>query len=126
MAADGSAIVHTVGSKVWIKEEKEAWIKGEVIKVEDDFLVVKAEASGAEVKCKSEDAPLQNPHNNRGVDVSGLSISWECNRRRRRGLCEGTNACCTIFFFGDAGHDDALLSARARCAVELEHALCVR
>ncbi|KAG2451764.1 hypothetical protein HYH02_003543 [Chlamydomonas schloesseri] len=89
MASDGSAtFVHTVGSKVWIRDEKEAWIKGEAIKVEDDFLVVKTEASGAEVKCKSEDAPLQNPHNNRGVDdMTTLSylhepaVLWNLNTR---------------------------------------------
>jgi myosin-5 len=64
-----ATIIHTVGTRVWIKEEKEAWIKGEVIKVENDYVLVRTEATGVEVKCKPEDAPLQNPHNNRGVDV---------------------------------------------------------
>ncbi len=69
-----ATIIHTVGTKVWIRDEKEAWIKGEVVKVLDDAVLVKAEDSGAEVKCKPEDAPLQNPHNNRGVDVSASAL----------------------------------------------------
>ncbi len=79
-------LVHTVGTRVWIRDEREAWIKGEVVRVEEDALVVRAEDSGAEVKCKPEDAPLQNPHNNRGVDVSqscGVNAS-------AAGLCQRT------------------------------------
>ncbi|KXZ52496.1 MYO1A protein [Gonium pectorale] len=83
-----NTIVHTVGTKVWIRDEKEAWIKGEVVKVEEEHVLVRTEATGLEVKCKPEDAPLQNPHNNRGVDdMTTLSylhepaVLWNLNTR---------------------------------------------
>ncbi|GLI63183.1 hypothetical protein VaNZ11_005953 [Volvox africanus] len=83
-----ATIIHTVGTLVWIKDEEEAWIKGEVIKVENGFVVVRTDATGAEVKCSSEDAPLQNRDNNRGVDdMTRLSylhepaVLWNLNTR---------------------------------------------
>ena len=66
-----ATVIHTVGTKVWIKDDKEAWVKAEVVKVEDEYLLVKSE-SGAELRCKPEDGPLQNP-DSRGVDVSAVS-----------------------------------------------------
>ncbi|GFR45863.1 hypothetical protein Agub_g7314 [Astrephomene gubernaculifera] len=83
-----ATVIHTVGTKVWIRDEKESWIKGEVFKVEEDYVLVRTETTGAEVKCKPEDAPLQNPHNNRGVDdMTRLSylhepaVLWNLNTR---------------------------------------------
>ncbi|EFJ44389.1 type XI myosin heavy chain MyoA [Volvox carteri f. nagariensis] len=83
-----ATIIHTVGTRVWIRDEKEAWIKGEVVRVEEDYVLVRTEATGVEVKCKPEDAPLQNPHNNRGVDdMTRLSylhepaVLWNLNTR---------------------------------------------
>ncbi|GLC68235.1 hypothetical protein PLESTF_000665000 [Pleodorina starrii] len=83
-----ATIIHTVGTRVWIRDEKEAWIKGEVVKVEENYVLVRTEATGMEVKCKPEDAPLQNPHNNRGVDdMTRLSylhepaVLWNLNTR---------------------------------------------
>lgn len=68
MAADEAAVAHTVGTRVWIKDDKEAWLRAEVIRVEEEHLLVKSE-TGAELRCKPEEAPLQNPET-RGVDVS--------------------------------------------------------
>lgn len=65
-----AAETHTVGSRVWVKDADESWIKGEVQRLEDG-LVVKTE-KGSEVKAKPEDLPLQNP-DARGVEVR----SWQ-------------------------------------------------
>jgi hypothetical protein len=62
-----SAVVHTAGSLIWIKDGVESWKKAEVVRVDKDELVLKTE-SGQELKCKAEDAPLQNP-GTRGVEV---------------------------------------------------------
>lgn len=70
--------VHTIHSKVWFKNESGAWIKGEVVGIEGDVLVVKTE-SGKECRCKPEDCPLQNTGNDtRGVeDMTTLSYLHE-------------------------------------------------
>lgn len=61
--------IHTVGTKIWIKDDKEAWQKAEVVKVEDGGkLTVRTEA-GAEVQCDAKATHLQNPES-RGVEVS--------------------------------------------------------
>lgn len=64
---------HTVGSKVWVRDNTESWIKGEVLRVEDGgaLLVVKTEHGN--VQSKPEDLPLQNP------DVQGVEVSkrWQ-------------------------------------------------
>ena len=64
---DSSAVVHTTGSLIWVKDGVESWKKAEVIRLYKDELVLKTE-SGQELKCKAEDAPLQNP-GTRGVEV---------------------------------------------------------
>eukprot|EP00798_Chlamydomonas_sp_ICE-L_P002990 gene2990-12998_t len=60
------AVVHTTGSKVWIHDAAESWVKGEVKKVEGDQIVVTTEG-GKELKLKPDDAPLQN-FDSRGVE----------------------------------------------------------
>lgn len=67
MAADAAAI-HTVGSKVWVKDDAEAWVKAEAVKVEGPDLVVSLEESGVLRKVKVDEAPLQN-QDARGVEV---------------------------------------------------------
>jgi myosin-5 len=58
---------HAVGSRVWLKDEAEAWTKAEVVRIDGAALVVKTE-KGTEVKAKPEELPLQNP-DARGVEV---------------------------------------------------------
>ncbi len=69
------AVVHTSGSKVWIHDAGESWVRGEVKKVEGDQIVVTTE-TGKTLKLKPDDAPLQN-FDSRGVEVR-LRVSW-CN-----------------------------------------------
>lgn len=63
-----ATIIHAVGSKVWVKDNVESWVKGEVAKVEGDHLIVQVEETGELRKVKSEDCPLQN-QDTRGVEV---------------------------------------------------------
>ncbi len=64
------AATHAVGSKVWVRDEAEAWQKAEVLRIDGGLLVVKlTEKAGLEAKAKAEDVPLQNP-DVRGVEVS--------------------------------------------------------
>jgi hypothetical protein len=67
--ATNEMAVHTQGSKVWVKDPVEIWIKGEVIKVDGQSVVVKTEG-GQEVRVAGEDAPIQNPDVRGGVEVS--------------------------------------------------------
>jgi Myosin N-terminal SH3-like domain len=60
-------VVHTVGSKVWVRDTTEAWVKADVLRLEGDHLVVKTEQN-KEVKCKAAGSPLQN-QDARGVEV---------------------------------------------------------
>ncbi len=60
-------IHHTVGSRVWVQDEAEGWVKADVQKVDADHVIVKT-ATGQERKCRPEDCPLQNP-DDRGVEV---------------------------------------------------------
>ena len=60
---------HAVGSKVWVRDGVEGWIKGEVLRVDakHDALLV-AREDGVEVKCKGQECELQN-QDVRGVEV---------------------------------------------------------
>lgn len=65
--------MHTVGSRVWLKDTEEGWIKGEVLKLhEDDAVIVKME-NGDEKVFREEEIPLQNP-GVRGVEVSEIAL----------------------------------------------------
>lgn len=63
-----ATIIHTAGSRVWVKDEKESWVKAEVQKIEGNVLIVALEDSGELRKVQPEDAPLQNT-DTRGVEV---------------------------------------------------------
>eukprot|EP00798_Chlamydomonas_sp_ICE-L_P027113 gene27113-2338_t len=58
MSLEGT--VHTAGSKVWFVDPVESWAKAEVLKLDGDQIIVRAE-NGKEFKCNAADAPLQNP-----------------------------------------------------------------
>ncbi len=60
--------VHTIGTHVWVKDDEESWRKGDVAKLEEGFLVIKAEG-GKTVTCKPDEAPIQNPDTRGGVEV---------------------------------------------------------
>ena len=66
--------VHTVGSRVWVRDEADSWKKGEVIKLEGESLVIKVEG-GQQVSCKPEEAPIQNPDTRGGVEVGRRGYS---------------------------------------------------
>lgn len=67
MAPDASSDVHTQGTRVWVRDEVDSWKKGEVTKVEDGVLMIRSE-KGEVVKCKPEDAHIQNPDSRGGVE----------------------------------------------------------
>lgn len=66
--AAAATIVHTSGSRVWVKDDKESWVKAEVQKIENNVLIVALEENGELRKVQPEDAPLQNT-DTRGVEV---------------------------------------------------------
>lgn len=51
--------VHAVGSKVWVKDPKEAWLKADVIALDGEFVKVRTE-QGDERREKGDDCPRQN------------------------------------------------------------------
>jgi hypothetical protein len=63
-----SVVIHSTGSRVWVKDQVESWVKAEVVKVENDHLLVRLEETGEERKCNPDDCPLQN-QDTRGVEV---------------------------------------------------------
>ena len=69
-------VVHTIGSRVWLRDEAEGWVKGEVIKLDGDHIVVALEDSKQQRRVPQEEAPLQN-NDTRGVEV--------CSRARAPG-----------------------------------------
>lgn len=71
-----ATVIHTVGSRVWVKDDKESWVKAEVQKLEGDQLIVALEEGGELRKVQPEDAPLQNT-DTRGVEVRRMvESSW--------------------------------------------------
>lgn len=68
-AMSAEAILHTVGSKVWLADPEDGWAKGEVIEASSpDQLKVRLE-DGKEKVCSQDEIPLQNP-GKYGVEVS--------------------------------------------------------
>lgn len=105
--SEPSTVIHTVGSKVWVRDEVEGWVRGEVIRLEGDSVVVELEEGGAQLKVAQNDAPLQNS-DARGVEV----------RRQRRCARVFGGACCVCVCA--RAHNIALCAAL--CAL----CLCVR
>jgi hypothetical protein len=71
--AAAATVIHTVGSKVWVPDPAESWIKAEVQKIEEGkdgagVLIVALEESGELRRVPASDAPLQNVET-RGVEV---------------------------------------------------------
>lgn len=62
------AASHTLGSKVWVNDAVEGWVKGDVVKVERGSLNVSTE-KGSIKAYKPEECPLQNPQTAGGVEV---------------------------------------------------------
>ena len=62
------AASHTLGSKVWVNDAVEGWVKGDVVKVEKGSLKVSTE-KGSIGAYKPEECPLQNPQTAGGVEV---------------------------------------------------------
>jgi hypothetical protein len=75
MVADRSGSVasevHTVGSDVWVRDDKEGWLKARVTKVDGSKLRVKTERDD-ERDAVVADCPLQNLDARGGVEVCAL------------------------------------------------------
>ncbi|KAG1657561.1 hypothetical protein FOA52_006761 [Chlamydomonas sp. UWO 241] len=68
--APGGAVAesHTQGSLVWVADPAESWVKALVTNVAKDGVVTVTTEGGKIVKCKAEDAPIQNPDQRGGVE----------------------------------------------------------
>jgi hypothetical protein len=78
-ATQQHTVIHTIGSKVWLRDEAEGWVRGEVIKLEGDSLVVELEDVKGTRRVPQDQAPLQN-NDSRGVEVRARA-------RAGRGAC---------------------------------------
>ncbi|WIA40194.1 hypothetical protein OEZ86_013582 [Tetradesmus obliquus] len=82
MAAPAT-VIHTVGSKVWVPDPAESWIKAAVQKIEEGkdgagVLIVALEENGELRRVPASDAPLQNVETRGGVeDMTRLSYLHE-------------------------------------------------
>jgi hypothetical protein len=70
---------HTQGSLVWVADAAESWVQAEVTKVEVGLLTVVTTEGEKTVKCKPEDAPIQNPDQRGGVEVGTTREGCACN-----------------------------------------------
>lgn len=65
----GSAVdVHTAGSEVWVRDDKEGWMKARVTKVDGSQVEVKTE-TGEQRTVPVSECPLQNNDARGGVEV---------------------------------------------------------
>jgi hypothetical protein len=60
--------LHTVGSRVWLADDSDGWVKGEVLKIDNGSQLTVRLEDGREKICSQEDVPLQNP-GVQGVEV---------------------------------------------------------
>jgi hypothetical protein len=72
MSPDAATDVHTQGTRVWVRDQANSWVKGEVLKIDGGNLSVRVEG-GETVKCKPEEAHMQNPDSRGGVEVRRMS-----------------------------------------------------
>lgn len=93
-------VVHAVGSRVWIRDEAEGWVKAEVTKLDGAHVVVALEEGGQERRVAQEEALLQN-NDARGVEV--------------RHTCQPTPTNCAARFLR-AVRARAAMRAAPRCA----------
>lgn len=78
MAAAAPVDVHTIHSKVWVKDEANNWIKGEVVALEGAILVVQADGPSAKQYRVAPDAcQLQNTEPRGVEDMTTLSYLHE-------------------------------------------------
>ena len=62
-----AATLHVVGSKIWLRDLQEGWVRGEILRLgSDDKLIVRME-DGTEQSFEESEIPLQNP-GERGVE----------------------------------------------------------
>lgn len=61
--------LHSVGSRVWLADSNQGWVKGEVVRIEDNVNIAVILEDGTERLCSQDEVPLQNP-GIRGVEVS--------------------------------------------------------
>lgn len=115
---------HTVGTRVWVADPAEGWVKAEVVEVLPNEVAIKLQTGQAR-KCKATDLPLQNP-GKYGVEVRGNRPLLrdrgpsKCVQLLVRSLLPCRAVLAPQMF---AGHDDAFLLERTNCAVESTHAL---
>ena len=56
---DKSAAIHAVGSRVWVQDKQDAWVKGAVTALDGDSVTVRLE-NGEQRKIVAVDCPRQN------------------------------------------------------------------
>lgn len=75
--AQEAADLHTLGTKVWVQDGTDSWVRGEVSRVDGDTLHVVLEG-GAQTTCRADEAHIQNPEAAGGVEVrTRLHFGWE-------------------------------------------------
>eukprot|EP00210_Caulerpa_lentillifera_P009028 g8617.t1 len=83
---DSALSVHAVGSKVWVHDAKEAWLKAEVIALDGEYVKVQTEL-GDERREKGLDCPRQNLETRPEEDMTKLpylnepAVLWNLKAR---------------------------------------------
>ncbi len=67
--------LHSVGSRVWLADSSQGWVKGEVVRIENDINISVVLEDGTERSCSQDEIPLQNP-GLRGVEVGLLLLMF--------------------------------------------------
>lgn len=97
-----ATVVHTTGTRVWVCDEVDSWIKAEVLKIDGEMLVIRTE-KGKEKKCRPDECPLQNPET-RGVEVRhALDYSPVLAKHRVKApvlICGATCTCHHLLLTG--------------------------
>ena len=94
-----SVVIHAVGSKVWVRDKTEAWLKGEVTAVDGEFVTVELE-EGEDRRYQAVDCPLQNV-DGRPEEVWSLTlevartVTWRLRRLRSVGGTVVWSLACT-------------------------------
>eukprot|EP00210_Caulerpa_lentillifera_P001139 g1097.t1 len=83
---DSALSVHAIGSKVWVHDDKEAWLKAEVIALDGEYVKVRTEF-GDERREKGVDCPRQNLETRPEEDMTKLpylnepAVLWNLKAR---------------------------------------------
>lgn len=70
---DKQSNLHSVGSRVWLRDLEHGWVRGEVLRLHEDGKLIVKMQDGTEESFDESEIPLQNP-GERGVEVGYVHV----------------------------------------------------